>query len=289
MVSPLAHDALSARLIELAGFKAFNIGGSSLLAANYALPDLGLAGLGEMSSAIQNVVASVSIPALVDADDGYGDAKSVVRTVRTLERIGAAGFLLEDQDRVVKQPEANAARSVSTMEDFMAKLRAAIDARADPETVVIARTDALGAHGLKEAIRRAERSLKAGADGVFIAGLKTLDQYREVGLSLRGSWNAVAVFEGPQMPATTPHAFFEMGFSQVVYPAALIQRVVRTIELTLGKMLELARGDRPMLADHFDELSPAGFRHAVGLAEWQAIEDRYASDVKPRSALTGLE
>lgn len=245
MVSPLAHDALSARLIERAGFKAFNIGGSSLLAANYALPDLGLAGLGEMVSAMRNVVASVGIPALVDADDGYGDAKNVVRTVRALERIGAAGLLLEDQDRVIKQPEANAARSVSTLEDFTAKLRAALEGRADPDMVVIARTDSLGSHGLKEALRRAEQSLKTGADGVFIAGLKTLDQYQQVGSALRGSWNAVAVFESPEMPAVTPQAFFEMGFSQVVYPAALIQRVVRTIETTLERIARVGTWRSP--------------------------------------------
>ncbi|MBZ9942289.1 isocitrate lyase/PEP mutase family protein [Mesorhizobium sp. BR1-1-13] len=276
MVSPLAHDALSARLIERAGFQAFNIGGSSLLAANYALPDLGLAGLGEMAAAMGPVIAAAEIPALVDADDGYGDAKAVVRTVRAIEHMGAGGFLIEDQDRIVKQPEANAARSVATVEAFIAKLKAALDTRLDPDLVVIARTDALGAHGLAEAIHRGEKSLEAGADGVFVAGLKTLDEYRQVGAAFRGGWNAVAVFESPDMPALTPQAFFDLGFSQVVYPAALIQRVVRTIELTLQKMLGLARGDRQALADTLEELSPQGFRAAVDLAGWQAIEARYA-------------
>jgi 2-methylisocitrate lyase-like PEP mutase family enzyme len=278
LISPLAHDALSARLIERAGFKAFNIGGSSLLAANYALPDLGLAGLGEMVAAMQNVVGAVNLPALVDADDGYGDTKSVIRTVRALERLGVGGLLLEDQDRLVKQPEANAARNVSTLDEFSEKLQAALDARADPDLVIIARTDALGALGLDEALRRAEHSLRIGADGVFIAGLKTINQYNQVGAAFRGAWNAVAVFEDVTPPAITPQIFHEMGFSQVVYPAALIQRVVRTIELTLERMLGLARGERHALADKLDELSPTGFREAVNLAAWKEMEIKFAKN-----------
>ena len=152
LISPLAHDALSARLIERAGFKAFNIGGSSLLAANYALPDLGLAGLGEMVAAMQNVVGAVNLPALVDADDGYGDTKSVIRTVRALERLGVGGLLLEDQDRLVKQPRQ---MLPATYQHSMNSARNCRSTRCSgtSDLVIIARTDALGALGLDEALR----------------------------------------------------------------------------------------------------------------------------------------
>src|SRR5262245_26873506 len=97
LVSPLAHDALSARLIERAGFKTFNIGGSAMLAARYALPDLGLAGFAEMLAGIRDIVEASTLPCLVDADDGYGDVKSVVRTIQGFEKMGVSGVLLEDR------------------------------------------------------------------------------------------------------------------------------------------------------------------------------------------------
>ena len=116
LVSPLAHDALSARLIERAGFKTFNIGGSAMLAARYALPDLGLAGSAEMLAGIRDIVGASTLPCLVDADDGYGDVKSVVRTIQGYETAGVSGALLEDQSREAKQPGAASARSVVPLE-----------------------------------------------------------------------------------------------------------------------------------------------------------------------------
>ena len=116
LVSPLAHDALSARLIERAGFKTFNIGGSAMLAARYALPDLGLAGFAEMLAGIRDIVEASTLPCLVDADDGYGDVKCVVRTIQGYETAGVSGALLEDQSREAKQPGATSARSVVPLE-----------------------------------------------------------------------------------------------------------------------------------------------------------------------------
>src|SRR5215470_15467155 len=126
LVSPLAHDALSARLIERAGFKTFNIGGSAMLAARYALPDLGLAGFAEMLAGIRDIVEASTLPCLVDADDGYGDVKSVVRTIQGYETAGVSGALLEDQSREAKQPGAASARSVVPLEIMEQKLKAAM-------------------------------------------------------------------------------------------------------------------------------------------------------------------
>src|SRR5690606_4449003 len=112
LVTLLAHDALSARLLEAAGFPAFNVGGSSLLASRYGLPDLGLAALGEMADARREMVRAVRIPCLVDGDDGYGDVANTRRTIEVLESLGVGGVLLEDQDRLAKQPGANAAKRV---------------------------------------------------------------------------------------------------------------------------------------------------------------------------------
>src|SRR3954454_4858920 len=104
LITPLAHDALSARLIARAGFKAFNIGGSTLFGTRYALPDLALGALGEMVAAVKDILDAVPLPCMADADDGYGDAKSVTRTIEMYQSIGVPGALLEDQARDGKQP-----------------------------------------------------------------------------------------------------------------------------------------------------------------------------------------
>ena len=218
LVSPLAHDALSARLIERAGFKTFNIGGNAMLAARYALPDLGIAALGEMADGIRDILSATTLPALVDGDDGYGDVKSVVRMVETYEAIGCAGVLLEDQLRERKQPGAATARGVAPLEVFENKLRAAMGARRDKDFVIIGRTDLFGAVGLDEALRRGERFLKVGVDGVFLAGLKTVPDYEKVGRAFKGQWNAAAIFQGALTPFLSPAELAAMGFSQVAYP-----------------------------------------------------------------------
>src|SRR4030095_10701564 len=126
------------------------------------------------------------LPCLVDTDDGYGDVKSVVRTVQGYEAAGVSGLLLEEQARESKQAGAASARSVVRLEVMEQKLRAAIDARQNSDFVVIGRTDACGAEGLDDAIRRAERFLRLGADGVFVAGLKTPQDYVQVGKAFKG-------------------------------------------------------------------------------------------------------
>ena len=193
LVSPLAHDALSARLIERAGFKTFNIGGSAMLAARYALPDLGLAGFAEMLAGIRDIVGASTLPCLVDADDGYGDVKSVVRTIQGYETAGVSGALLEDQSREAKQPGAASARSVVPLEIMEQKLKAAMEARRNPDFVIIGRTDAYGAEGLDAAIERAERFLHRAEDaGGLCPGRQSVQRDLELRRDLRGGSDAVA-------------------------------------------------------------------------------------------------
>src|SRR5262245_10923553 len=238
LVSPLAHDALSARLIERAGFKTFNIGGSAMLAARYALPDLGLAGFAEMLAGIRDIVEASTLPCLVDADDGYGDVKSVVRTIQGYETAGVSGALLEDQSREAKQPGAASARSVVPLEIMEQKLKAAMEARRNSDFVIIGRTDAYGAEGLDAAIERAERFLGLGADGIFVAGLKTPEDYVRVGKAFKGTWNCAAIFEVAATPWLTPAELFDMGLSQVAYPNILIRRVAKAMEQGLHRLCQ---------------------------------------------------
>jgi 2-methylisocitrate lyase-like PEP mutase family enzyme len=276
LVSPLAHDALSARLIAQAGFKTFNIGGNAMLASRYALPDLGLAALGEMTDGIRDIVNATPLPALVDGDDGYGDVKSVVRMIETYEALGCAGTLIEDQVREGKQPGAATARGVAPLEMFEQKLRAAMDARRDKDFVIIGRTDAFGAVGLDEALRRGERFLKLGVDGVFIAGLKTVTDYEKVGAAFKGQWNAAAIFQGGTTPFLSPADLHAMGFSQVAYPNLLIGRVAKAVETGLSRLRDFADGKTEAFRDSDSELALKSLSDAVQTVRWTEIEKKYS-------------
>jgi 2-methylisocitrate lyase-like PEP mutase family enzyme len=276
LISPLAHDALSARIIQQAGFKTFNIGGSSLLASRHALPDLGLAGFGEMAAGIRDIIEACDVPCLVDGDDGYGDVKSVTRMVQTYEAMGVGGLLLEDQMRDTKQPGAAAARNVVPIDVMEGKLRAALAARRGNEFVIIGRTDCLSKDGLDAALHRGERFLKLGADGVFIAGLKTHEQYERVGAAFRGSWNAAAIFQGGQTPWLSPKELHMLGFSQVCYPNVLIGRVAKALHQGVARLASLAEGNCNAFQGSENELALDVLNQAVGLQRWNDVERRFS-------------
>ena len=246
LVTPLASDALTARLIERARFRAFAIGGSAMLAARYALPDIGLAALGEMADGIRDIAAATSLPFFADGDDGYGDVKSVARTVEVYERLGVGAILLEDQQRERKQPRADGAKGVVSEAEMMQKLRAAMAARSNPDTFIVARTDADGALGLDAAIRRAERFLTLGVDGIFVAGLKTETDYATVGRELNGAILSAAVFEGVNTPWLTPQTLADMGYRHVSFPTSLIFRAVGAMQQALASLRRHADGREAM-------------------------------------------
>src|SRR5215467_9192884 len=155
LLLPCAHDALSARLIERAGFSAYSIGGYALVGARHALPDIGLAGFGEISAGVRDVVAGSSLPVLVDCDDGYGDVKNVAATVAAYEAMGVSAVFIEDQ-RAPKRCGHMAGKDVIAAEAMAAKLAAAVAARRSRDFFIVARTDARAVHGLDDALRRAE-------------------------------------------------------------------------------------------------------------------------------------
>src|SRR3989442_9862671 len=173
LLLPCAHDALSARLIERAGFAAYSVGGYALVGARHALPDIGLVAFGEMSVGIRDIMAASSLPVLVDCDDGYGDAKNVARTVAGYEAMGVSAIFMEDQ-RAPKRCGHMAGKDVIDAEAMATKLRAAVDARRSADLFIIARTDARAVHGLDEALRRGEIYLKAGRDGLFTEAPQSL-------------------------------------------------------------------------------------------------------------------
>ena len=272
LVTPLAHDALSARLIARAGFRAFAIGGSAMLAARHALPDIGLAGLAEMVAGIRDIAAATSLPFIADGDDGYGDVRSVALTIAAYEDLRAGGILIEDQERAHKVQRADGASGVVALPVIEAKLRTALAVRRSKETLIIGRTDALSALGLDEALRRGERFLRLGVDGVFIAGVKSMADYERIGRELAGALLSAALFETPGMPWPTPAELGALGFRHVSYPASLIFPLASVIDERLSQLRRHAEGVAGMAPDPRAASARAVLDAAVDLARWQAIE-----------------
>jgi 2-methylisocitrate lyase-like PEP mutase family enzyme len=244
LVTPLAHDALSARLIAQAGFRAFAIGGSAMLAARFALPDIGLIGVADMTAGIRDIGAATNLPFFADGDDGYGDVKSVARTIELYEDIGVGAILIEDQERDRKQQRADRALGVVDRAVIESKLRVALAERRNPAT--------------------------------FIVGLKSLADYERVGRELRGARLSAAIFETEGMPWPTPAELGEMGYAHVSYPATLLFRIAATMHAALATLRRHATGSEAMQPDRGANASREILDDALQLARWQAIESAAA-------------
>jgi 2,3-dimethylmalate lyase len=269
LLLPVAHDALSAKLIERAGFAAYSIGGFPLVGSRHALPDIGLVGLGEMSAGMREIIAASRLPVLVDADDGYGDVKNVAHTIRTYERMGASAIFIEDQV-APKRCGHMAGKDVVPADAMEKKLRAASSARESVGTFLIARTDARGVHGLEEALRRGERYLKAGADGIFIEAPESPEELRKIGETFRHVPQIANMLEGGRTPLLAPAELHAMGFAMVAYPTSLIFRVAHTIEKALADM------KAGTLSLEGEGVGFEGFKTIVGYDDWAKVEDKFA-------------
>ncbi len=274
LITPAAHDAFTARMIERAGFKAVAIGGSTMLAARYALPDLGLAALGEMVDGARDIVGATSLPVIMDGDDGYGDVKSVVRLIRAYEELGIGAVVLEDQVREVKQSGNNNARGVAPVALMQQKLRAAVSVREDRDFMIIARCDAYVIEGVDGAMRRCEQYLNAGVDGVYIPGIRDAEELKRVGATFRGTYQIVDMVEG-KPTWLTPRELFALGYSQVVYPAHVMLRSMVAIESALSGLRAFVDGKAPLTLLPDIDATRAVFREVVCESAWTSYESKF--------------
>ncbi|HEY1378940.1 MAG TPA: isocitrate lyase/PEP mutase family protein [Gemmataceae bacterium] len=269
LLLPAAHDGLTAKLIERAGFPALQIGGFAVEGARHGFPDIDLTHYAEMRAAVRDVLESTALPVLVDGDDGYGDVKNVTRVVRGYEAMGVGALFLEDQ-KAPKRCGHMTGKKVIPVEAMEAKIRAAVAARNGPDFFLIARTDARAPHGLADALRRAERYHKAGADGLYVEAPKSVRELKRIGKALAGIPLAVTMLEGGgQTPWTPPAELHEMGFSMILYPTTLLFRLARAVERGLAD-LKAGRPLPPADAVDMDE-----FEQIVGMPDWSAIEQKY--------------
>ena len=268
LILPGAHDALSARLIAQAGFEGYFIGGFPLVGARYGVPDIGLKGLGEISAGVRDIMAASDLPVFVDADDGYGDVKNVVHTVHAYERLGVAALQIEDQ-RWPKRCGHMAGKVVVPAEEMEAKIRAATGERMRPETFIWARTDARGPLGLDEAMRRAERYLRAGADSIFIEALRSVEEMETVGRAFDVPLQANPL-EGGISPILRPEEYHRLGFKVIVYGINLLMQVTKRMKLVLE---DIRSGSFELTGTgaSFQE-----YLSVVGFEDWAEIENRNA-------------
>lgn len=267
LVLPGAHDALSALLIKQAGFKAYFIGGFPVAGVRYGLPDIGLLGGREFADAYRDIMAVSDLPVLVDADNGYGDHKNVVHVVHSLERLGAQALFFEDQVSPKRCGHIAGKALVDTAE-MEGKIRAAAGERMRPDTFIIARTDAREVVGMDEALRRGERYLRAGADGLFIEAPVSVDEMRQIGQAFDVPLLA-NMLEGGRTPILKPAELEELGFRIVIYGTSLMMRATRNMQETLR---DIASGQMALTGTgvSFEE-----YKTIVGMDEWSRIEDQY--------------
>jgi 2-methylisocitrate lyase-like PEP mutase family enzyme len=272
LLLPCAHDALSARLIERAGFTAYSIGGFALVGARYGIPDIGLAAFGEISAGIRDIMAATRLPVLVDGDTGYGDVKNVAHTIEGYEAMGASAIFLEDQV-APKRCGHMTGKDVIPTEEMVAKIKAAVGARRNKDFFIIARTDARAVHGLDEALRRGEQYLKAGVDGIFIEAPQTAQELETIGRTFKGVPQIANMLEGGgQTPVLPPQELKALGFAMAAYPTTLIFRVARTIERALNDI----KAGKPF--GNNDGVNFAEFKDITNYGEWARIEEEYRAD-----------
>lgn len=263
----VAHDALSARLIELAGFRAYTIGGFALVGARYGLPDVGVASFGEIVAGVGDIMRGSNLPVIVDGDDGYGDVKNITRTVETYEEMGVAGIVFEDQTNP-KRCGHMVGKKVVSLEQAELKLRAALASRKSPELFIIARTDARAVHGLDDALNRARRFLEIGVDSVFVEAPRSVEELGIIGRSFDAPI-LVNMAEGGLTPILTPEKLARMGFSIIVYPASLLFRVTRAMQDTLAAIKAGKLEPQP---------NPVTFKEITdifGISKWATIDDQF--------------
>ncbi len=269
IVFPGVYDTLSAKLAVRAGFPMAFISGYSVSATAIGEPDLGLLTQTEIVERARRVCRCVDIPIIVDADTGYGNPLNVIRTVRELIDAGAAGCFLEDQQWPKKCGHMRGKRVIER-EEYIDKVRAAVDTRGDADFFIVARTDALAGIGLDEAIARVAAACAAGADASFVEAPNSLDELAEIGRRAPAPVVANMIEKG-KTPVLPKQKLVELGFHLILYPLAglfaaahglaTIYEKIRKDDTTLGAE------ERLMAFDDFNEL--------IGVEAKYAMAERY--------------
>lgn len=276
VVAPGAACGLDAVLVERAGFACVYMTGSGVANGLLGRADVGLLSLAEMAAMARFVAGATRLPVIADADNGYGNAINVMRTVEEYERAGVAGLHIEDQV-TPKRCGSIAGKEVIPAGEMEGKIRAAVDARTDPDLVIIARTDARAPHGLEEAIDRGRRYAAAGADMVFPDALLSVEEYAAFARAVPGP--KVFNMGGYAAKRTTPKLPVEevgrLGYALVLFPLAAIRAGVRAqVDFLAGLKAEGTAHEVRHLAE-LEGHPVENWYEFTGISEIRALEDRY--------------
>lgn len=270
VAAPGAYDGITARMVEQAGFTAAYMTGAGV-SASRGFPDFGLLTLTEMAQAAGIVAQSVSIPVIADADTGYGNELNVTRTVREYERAGIAGLHIEDQVAPKRCGHLDGKELVSR-EEFVAKIRAAVAARRNPDFVIIARTDARAVIGLDEAILRANAALHAGADMAFVEAAQSMEELALIPQRVNGPC-LLNIVRGGKTPDLSLDTAQQMGYRLAILPSLLIGAVTEACDDALRTLRDTRRPPSSVNAMPVSER----FRR-FGADEWNALRTRFRDD-----------
>lgn len=268
VVAPGVFDGISAQLTKRTGHVAAYMTGAGVAASGFGLPDIGLVTATEMAGRAAMIADALGdIPLIADADTGYGALRNVVRTVRSYDAAGVAAIQLEDQafpKRCGHLPD----KQVVDAALFEQTLAAALDARSDDDLLVVARTDARAPLGLDEAIERANRYARAGADVIFVEAPQDTGEIERIATEVDAPL-LINLVLGGMTPLQSAARLQELGYAIAIHPGNLL------MQATFGMLQSLCELNGSELAAHLPS-SPAGFFDLVGMAEWLALDDRYA-------------
>jgi methylisocitrate lyase len=275
---PVAHDPLGAKIIQEAGFKVVGCGGYASSAALLGVPDIQLMTLTEMVDAVWRMADAVDLPVWADGDNGHGNTTNVRRTVQQMEKAGVASIMLEDQV-MPKRCGHMAGKHVVPIEEFVSKIKAAVDARRDGDLAILARTDAIAVNGFDDAVERAHRSLEAGADWIFIEAPENEPLLRKIPELVRAP-NLANMIPGGRTPIMSAAHLQEMGFAAVVWANAFTYAYAKMARELAAEIMRT--GDVGSFSERMIEFDE--FNALVGLNKIRETEER---DLAQAQALLG--
>ncbi len=266
---PGIYDTLSAKLAERAGFPLGFVSGYSVAATFIGEPDLGLLTQTEMLERARQICGSVRIPILVDADTGYGNPLNVHRTVQQLIAAGAAGCFLEDQVWPKRCGHMRGKRLVER-DEYLHKIRAAVDARAGRDFFLVARTDALAVAGMDEAVARVQAAREAGADASFIEAPDSLEHLQIIGRRAPAP-HVANLIDGGKTPVLPTEQLAELGFQLILYPLAGLFAAARALERVYTKL----KADGTTLGAEVPTMGFSEFNTLIGVEEKYRLAERF--------------
>ncbi len=274
VVMPGAFNAISAKLVEKAGFKAVYISGAGLANGVAAMPDLGLLTMTEVLTQSKYIIDAVDIPCIIDGDTGFGEAINVMMMIKEMESLGAGGVHIEDQE-MPKKCGHLAGKSLVSPEAMAVKIAAAVEARTDPDFLIIARTDARAVEGIDEAIKRANVYAEAGADAIFPEALESKEEFvlfrKKVSAPLLANMT-----EFGKSPYLSVKELEDMGYNMVIFPLTVFRVMLKSVAEALSKLK--AEGSQKAFIEEM--MTRKELYEIIGYEDYEGIDKKISKKIK---------